>query len=335
MTVRIRTAFLLLLAVAGLVACSRSPAPDKPSAAPATPLRKVRLQTDWFPQAEHGGFYQALARGFYREAGLDVELLPGGPGANIKPKVINRDVEFGINPSTDVIVAASRGMPLLIVGAFLQHDHQALLLHAENPIESFAQLDGQTVIAAPSLVWIRFLQRKYGITFNILPVPYGLANFFANPQAIQQCVVTNEPFLAAQHGVRVKTLRIADAGYDPYHVIFCRPDFAAAQPEIVRAFVAASVRGWRDYIEGDPAPADALILKQNPRMTAAFLAFSRRELTERRLVTGDPAKGEGAGRLALPRIEASIAQLVALQVLEQPLAVAKVATTEFLPAETK
>ena len=69
---------LLLLAVlAG--GCARQQA----AVSPATGLRKVVLQSDWFPQAEHGGFYQALAKGFYREAGLDVEILPGGPGGQL------------------------------------------------------------------------------------------------------------------------------------------------------------------------------------------------------------------------------------------------------------
>jgi NitT/TauT family transport system substrate-binding protein len=294
----------------------------------------VRLQTDWFPQAEHGGFYQALAKGFYREAGLDVELLPGGPGANIKPKIVSGDAEFGMNPSTDVIVAASRGLPLLIVGVVLQHDHQALLLHADNPINSFKQLDGQTIIASPTLVWIQLLQKKYGIHFNIQPVPYGLANFLANPAAIQQCVVTNEPYLAQRKGVQVKTLPIADSGYDAYHVIFCRRDFARANPEVTRAFVAASVRGWRDYIEGDPTPAHRLILARNAQMTPEFLAYSRTELVLRNLVTGDRAKGEGVGRLSLTRLGEAIDLLLELKVIDAPMPVRAVATKDFLPRES-
>jgi len=334
MAARRSLSWLLLGALAGLVACSRPAAPRTESASPPAGLRHVRLQMDWFPQAEHGGFYQALAKGFYREAGLDVELLPGGPGANIKPKIVSGDVEFAMNPSTDVIVAASRGLPLLIVGAVLQHDHQALLLHADNPINSFRQLEGQTIIASPTLVWIQLLQKKYGIHFNLEPLPYGLAAFLANPAAIQQCVVTNEPYLAQQQGVRVKTLPIADSGYDAYHVIFCRRDFALANPEVTRAFVAASIRGWRDYIEGDPAPAHRLILARNSQMTPGFLAYSRRELILRNLVTGDRAKGEGIGRLSLTRLGEAIELLWELKVIDAPMPVRAVATKDFLPPES-
>ena len=334
MAARRSLSWLLLGALAGLVACSRPAAPRTESASPPAGLRHVRLQMDWFPQAEHGGFYQALAKGFYREAGLDVELLPGGPGANIKPKIVSGDVEFAMNPSTDVIVAASRGLPLLIVGAVLQHDHQALLLHAENPIDSFQQLDGKTIIASPTLVWIQFLQKKFAIHFDLQPMPYGLANFLADPAAIQQCIVTNEPYLAQLQGVRVKTLPIADSGYDAYHVIFCRRDFARANPEITRAFVAASVRGWRDYIEGDPTPAHRLILSCNSQMTLAFLDYSRNELIVRNLVTGDPAKGEGIGRLSLTRLGEAIDLLLELKIIDSPMAVRAVATKDFLPRES-
>jgi NitT/TauT family transport system substrate-binding protein len=334
MAERRQFSLLLLFAFAGLAACSRQPAPRVDGASPPAGLPHVRLQTDWFPQAEHGGFYQALAKGFYREAGLDVELLPGGPGANLKPKIVSGDAEFGMNPSTDVIVAASRGLPLLIVGVVLQHDHQALLLHADNPINSFKQLDGQTIIASPTLVWIQLLQKKYGIRFNLQPMPYGLANFLANPAAIQQCVVTNEPYLAQQQGVQVKTLPIADSGYDAYHVIFCRRDFARANPEVTRAFVAASVRGWRDYIEGDPTPAHRLILACNAQMTPEFLAYSRTELILRNLVTGDRAKGEGVGRLSLARLGEAIDLLLELKVIDAPMPVRAVATKDFLPPES-
>jgi NitT/TauT family transport system substrate-binding protein len=329
-----RFSWLLWFALAGLAACSRPAAPRADGVPPPAGLRHVRLQTDWFPQGEHGGFYQALAKGFYREAGLDVELLPGGPGANIKPKVISGDAEFGMNPSTDVIVAANRGLPLLIVGAVLQHDPEALLLHADNPINSFKQLDGQTITAVPTLVWIQLLQKKYGIHFNLQPMPYGLAGFFANPAAIQECLVTNEPYIAQQQGVRVKTLPIADSGYDAYHVIFCRRDFAQANPGLTRAFVAASVRGWRDYVEGDPAPAHRLILARNAQMTSEFLAFSRSELVLRRLVTGDPAKGEGIGRLSLSRLGEAIDLLLELKVIDAPMAVRAVATKDYLPPES-
>jgi NitT/TauT family transport system substrate-binding protein len=312
--------FRVLLSIAlclSLVSCARQ---DKGS----NGLTRVRLQTDWFPQAEHGGFYQALAKGFYREAGLEVDLLPGGPGAHIKPKIAGGDAEFGMNPSIDIIVAAGRGLPLVMVGAYFQHDPQALLLHDDNPIRSFEQLDGKTVIASPGLAWIQYLQKKYSIKLNLQPVPYGLAQFMADRSAIRQCVITNEPYLARQQGASIRTMRLADAGYDGYHIIFCKRDFAREHPDVVRAFVEASLKGWKDYVEGDPEPAHRMILERNRNMTPEFLQYSRSEMIRNQLVSGDPSKGEYIGLFRPDRVSEIIKMLHEVGMLEQPVPVREV-----------
>src|SRR5687767_9277001 len=119
----------LLLIASFLAGCGRkeNAVPSAATAGEKPGLRKIVLQSDWFPQAEHGGYYQALARGFYREAGLDVQILPGGPGSGIKLKVAKGDADFGMNRSYDVILAVSQGLPLMIVAATMQHDPLALM----------------------------------------------------------------------------------------------------------------------------------------------------------------------------------------------------------------
>lgn len=298
-------------------------------------LRKVVLQTDWFPQAEHGGFYQALAKGFYREAGLDVEILPGGPGATIKLSVAKGLADFGMYRSDDVIVAASRGLPLIIVGAVLQHDPEALLVRASSPVKTLADLNGRSVIAPPSMTWIPYVKQKYGIKFDLRPLNYGLAVFLADPEAIQQCMMTSEPYFAEQRGLKVRTVPLADSGYDPYHSIICRRELVRNSPDVVRTFVAASIRGWRDYLEGDPAPAHALIQQRNSQMSAGQLEYSRRALIAHALVTGDPAQGERIGRISLKRIQQQIDVLTEMKILEVPVTAASVATRAFLPTSAR
>lgn len=319
---------LATLVVAG---CARRESAETASAPKTTALRKVVLQTDWFPQAEHGGFYQALAKGFYREAGLDVEILSGGPGVAIKLAVAKGQADFGMNRSDDIIMAVSQGMPLLIVGAVLQHDPEALLVHESSPVKSLADLNGRTVIAPPSMTWIPYVQKKYGVKFDLTRTNYSLAIFLADKNTIQQCIVTSEPYYAAQRGVRVRTVALADEGYDPYHTIICRRELARTSPELVRAFLAASIRGWRDYLEGDPAPANELILKRNAEMSPGQIAFSREALITRKLVAGDGAKGEGIGRISTARVASQIAVLTELKILEKPVSAAAVVTQEFLP----
>ena len=327
-----RIGFMVGLAALLAAGCARQRPAD---AAPATrpgELHKVVLQTDWFPQAEHGGFYQALAKGFYREAGLDVEILPGGPGAAIKLSVAKGQADFGMYRSDDVIVAASRGLPLIMVGAVLQHDPEGLLVHDESPVRTLADLNGHHVIAPASMTWIPYVQKKYGITFDLTQVNFSLSVFLADKDAIQQCMVTSEPYFVAQHGVRARTVPLADSGYDPYHTIMCRRELARTSPGIIRAFLAASIRGWRDYLDHDPAPANELILQRNAQMSAAQIAFSRDALIARSLVKDDVTHGEGIGRISVARIQSQIDVLTELKIIEKPVAVASVVTREFLPA---
>ena len=312
---------------------------DKPApagAAPTTPpLRKVVFQSDWFPQAEHGGFYQALAKGFYRQAGLDVEIRPGGPGVGIKVPVATGDVDFGLNRSDDVMVVASRGLPLVMVAAVFQHDPQALMVHAESPVKAFKDLKGRAITASVGMTWIPYLQKKYGITFDLKPNTYSVAGFLADPEAIQQCFVTNEPFYALQLGVRVRVLPLAESGYDVYHTIICRRDLLHQSPELVRVFVAASLRGWSDYLDGDPAPAHDLLMKRNAQMSRERLEFSRGELILRSLITGRREQGEAIGQLSLARLAEELDVLLALKVMDTPVAVTAVATRDFLPPAPK
>lgn len=321
--------FVALALAAGLAAgCSRQEAPRAP--AKYVP-RKVVLQTDWFPQAEHGGFYQALARGFYAQAGLEVEIWPGGPGAGIKLKVAKGDADFGMLRSDDLLIAASRGMPLTMVMATMQHDPMALMVHDASPVRTFRDLQGRVVIGNVGMAYLPYLERKYNVTFEKRQNTYGLGEFLANPEVIQQCLVTNEPYFVQQHGRKVRTLPLADTGYDCYHAVFCRKELTRTAPDVVRAFVHASIRGWRDYLDGNPALADKMILERNPQMTADLLHFSRSEMILRGLITGDRVKGEDVGQLSLARLRNQLDVLLNLHIMELPVAIDQVASTEYLP----
>lgn len=327
----------MILAVLGAVGCARekAAAPDVAVAPKGPVLRKVVFQSDWFPQAEHGGFYQALAKGFYRQVGLEVQIRPGGPGVGIKVPVSTGDVDFGMNRSDDVMVVASRGLPLIMVAAILQHDPQALMVHEDSPVKSLRDLSGRTVTASVGMTWIPYIQKKYGIKFDLKPNSYSLAAFFAADETIQQCFVTNEPFYARQQGVKVRTLPLAESGYDVYHTIICRRELTRQSPEVVRAFVAASLQGWRDYLANDPAPAHDMILKRNHQMTRELLEFSRGELILRSLVSGKAEAGEDVGRLSMTRLADQQNVLLQLKIMDGPVAITDVATRIFLPPELR
>jgi NitT/TauT family transport system substrate-binding protein len=296
-------------------------------------LTQVVLQTDWFPQPEHGGFYQALARGYYREAGLDVTILPGGPNAMTTQKVLKRNADFAMNRADTIYSLVARDVPIMMVMATLQHDPQALLLHASNPISSFEELDGKQVMAIPGLTWITWIEAKYGIQLDIIPHDFGMERFLNDPSFIQQCLLTNEPFYVRQQGAIPKVMPLRESGFDPYHGIYCLREFTENQPGVVERFVHASIRGWEDYIRNDPSPALNLISAKNPKMTAEFMAFSYETMRTQNLVTGNAEYPSQVGQLDPIRLEELVDELNKLGVVDSGIqpALSDWVSTRFLP----
>jgi NitT/TauT family transport system substrate-binding protein len=296
-------------------------------------LTKVTLQTDWYAQAEHGGFYQALAKGFYRDVGLDVKIDQGGPSVPVGLKLATGVVQFAYGRGDEAIVEVARDIPVVVIGAAMQHDPEALLLHDESPVKSFKDLHGRSVMTVPGANWVTFVQMKYHIKFNIIPLNFGMAQFMADPQFIQQCFVTNEPYYVEKNGGHPRTILLSETGFDPYRVIVGNADYVARHPDIARAFVQASIRGWIDYLSADPAPANRQIEALNLQMTPDFIAYARDKMKEYRLVAGDAAKDESIGCLSRRRIQEQIDALQQLGALDRPLQVADVVPAGFLTQE--
>jgi len=322
---------LLLLPIIVLGGCSKQAA--EPVAAAAGPI-KIKFQTDWYPQPEHGGYYQALAKGYYAEEGLDVEILPGGPNAQVMTSVAVGRADLGMTNGDDVIVAIARGVPIKMVGAEMQRDPQGILFHAEHPLQSLKDLQGRTLMAGAGSTWIEVMRKKVGVEFTLLPLVGDLARFMNSKEFVQQCFVTNEPYFAQQRGAKVGALLIASDTYEPYRVMFTGRLFLAKHPSAVEKFVRASIRGWVDYLTGDPAPANKLLAAKRDDLTPEFMAYSIKAMNDYKLVSGDPAKGEFAGQLTAARLEKQIKLLQDVGVLDKPVKVEDVATFEFIPKAT-
>lgn len=321
---------LLVLPLVSFLAGCGKPAPS--SAASAAPgLVKIKFQTDWYPQPEHGGYYQALAKGFYAAEGLDVEILPGGPNAQVKQQVALGKAEIGMTNGDDVIVAVARGLPIKIVGAEMQRDPQGILFHEEHPLRDLKDLEGRTLMAGSVSTWVDVLRKKLGVRFNQMPLVGDLARFMNDPTLTQQCFVTNEPFFARQRGAKVGAILIASEAYEPYRVMFTSDDFIRKHPDVVGKFVRASVRGWVDYLTGDPAPGNALLTKLRDDLSPELIAFSIQAMNDYKVVLGDPARGETPGQITAARLEKQIALLQEIGLLDKPLQAGDVATFDFLP----
>jgi NitT/TauT family transport system substrate-binding protein len=308
--------------------CSRPTAPAGPALTP------VSLQADWYAEAEEGGNYQALARGFYREAGLDVNILNGGPGGFPFQKVASGNADFALGRSDDVILAVSRGhLPLVIVCAYMERDPMSVLVHEGSPVRDFPDLAGRYMMADPTSAWISYLKAKYRMDFGIIPLNYGLGQFMADPNFIVQGFATSEPYYIRQKGGNSRTLLIADSGYNPYRVIYANAGFVREHPAAVRAFVAATLRGWADFLGGDPAPAEKLILERNEAMTDDFMKFSMGALKENHFVSGDPARGERLGLITRRRMQEQVDLFVRLKIIDAPLPLDQFVSFAFLPPD--
>jgi NitT/TauT family transport system substrate-binding protein len=312
-------AALLLRALAGLLALAG------PLAAGAT--TRVRLITDWYPQPEHGGFYHAQLHGFYRDAGLEVEIVPGGPNTFAVQRVATRQGDFGMGSSDDVLLANERGIPLVAVGATMQHDPQGILLHAGSPVRDFPDLEGRAIAVTPGASWFRYLVKRYGLQrTREIPHTYSISAFVKDTNHIQQCFLTSEPFFARQAGVETRVLLIKDTGYDPYRVFFTRRELVERSPALVAAFADASVRGWRDYL-ANPGPVHAELRRLNPELSPEKMGFSVAALKEHRFVEGAARTGPAFGELRPERWQAQHGLLRDLGLIRGPFAV----TNVFLP----
>jgi NitT/TauT family transport system substrate-binding protein len=301
----------------------------------AAPATSIVLQANWYAEPEYGGYYEALAKGYYKEENLDVHIAQGGPGAFPVQKVAAGQVQFGLARSDDLIMAAQQGLPVLIVAAQLEHDPQVVIVHAESPVKGFRDLDGKSIMVEPGSTWISYLEQKYSIHINTIPENYGTAQFLADKDFIQQGFLTAEPFVFDQHKVASRSLLIADSGYDPYRALFCSRSFASAHPDAVRAFIRASIRGWEDYLGQDPSPANQLITLDHADSTPSVIAFGLAQLRKAHIVDGDAAKGERVALIKRSRLAAQISIMRQLGLLSGDMTVDQIASFDFLPEDLR
>ena len=245
------------------------------AAGAATPVAFV---TDWKAQAEHGGFYEALAEGLYARRGLDVRILQGGPSVNVPQLIAGGAADFGIG-SNDFIAfnIVKAGAPIRAVMAVFQKDPQVLITHPRKDITGLASMKGKPIMisdAATTAFW-PWLRAKYGFQDSqIRKYTFNLAPFLVDPLAIQEGYATSEPYTIEQQGhFRPQVYLLADNGYPgTANLVLAAQKWIDEKPALVQAFVDATAQGWRDYLYGNPAPANALIRRDNPEMTGALIA---------------------------------------------------------------
>ena len=270
---------------------------------------KVVFATNWKAQAAHGGFYQAVADGTYKAAGLDVTIQQGGPQVNNRPLLPAGKIDFLMTGNLlHTFDNVKNGLPVVVVAAMFQKDPQALLAHPGQGFERFESLKtAPTVLVAKDgqFTWWQWLKVQHGFRDEQLrPYNYNLGPFLANPKAVQQGYSVAEP-IYVQNQAKFKPVvhLLADHGFSTYStVIEARTETVKNKPDLVRRFVDASILGWVNYLYGDRKAANALMRKDNPEMTEDELERSVALLREQGIVDSGEALSKGIGAMDAARI---------------------------------
>ena len=284
---------------------------------PAPAADKVTFLTSWFAQAEHGGFYQAKATGLYEKAGIDATIKMGGPQVNGMQLLLAGETDVMMGYDLQVLKSLEQGLPVTTIGTSFQFDLQGMMTH--DNVASLADLKDKTILVATPgrSSWWPWLKAKYKYTDEqTRPYTFNLQPFFADPNTVQQSYPSSEPFQAKQQNVPVKFFLFARDGYPPYGTtMVATRDFAQRNPDVAARFVKASLEGWKSYF-ADPAPANALIKADNPKMTDAQIAFGIEQLKALKVLDGGDAATMGIGIMTQARWKATYDYMVAAGLLK-------------------
>ncbi|WP_428486515.1 ABC transporter substrate-binding protein [Rhodopila sp.] len=268
---------------------------------------KITFGLDWKAEAEYGGYYQALATGLYQKNGLDVVIQQGGPQVNHTQLLLAGRLDFNITSNAFLALNfVKENIPFRTVASIFQKDPAVLIAHPGEGNDSFPALKGKPImISADTRVgWWNFLKAKFGYSDSqIRPYTFNLAPFLADKKAIQQGYLGSEPFSIKQaaHFDPV-VLLVADAGFQGYSSLIATSDKRIAQqPDLVQRFVNASIEGYYSYLNGDPGPGNALILKANPEMTQALIDYGRSSMKSHGIVDSGDAATMGIGAMTAQR----------------------------------
>jgi NitT/TauT family transport system substrate-binding protein len=305
-------------------------------AAAASAQDKVTFGTNWLAQAEHGGFYQAVADGTYAQYGLDVTIRQGGPQAPNRQLLIANQVDFYIGGMT-TIDAAAEGIPIVAVAAIFQEDPQVLLAHPDAPFTDLASLSGASKIIMGKDTFFSGYWPWIKSTFEDFsddlyePYTFNPAPFLADPMAVQQGYLTSEPFeIEKQAGWTPKLFVLADYGYQPYStVIQTQQKLVDDNPDLVQRFVDATAIGWYNYLYRNNSAANALIIRDNPEMTEERIAFAIAKLKEHGVVISGEAEEKGIGCMTDARWSEFYREMTEAGVYSPGIDISKAYTTQF------
>jgi len=286
---------------------------------------RVTFATNWVAQGEHGGFYQALADGTYRQYGLDVTIVPGGPNVNNRILLPVGKIDFFLSANTlQAFDAVEQNVPTVEVAALFQKDPQVLIAHPDQGIDKFTDLKKLTLFISKEGVatYYQWLKADFGFTdAQVRPYTFNPQPFLANKMSAMQGYVTSEPFAIAKAAkFTPQVFLLADQGFSPYSTLIeTRRELVDKKPDLVQRFVDASIIGWYNYIYADNKAANGLIKKQNPEMTDELLAYCANALKKYGIVDSGDALALGVGTMTDARMKHFFDEMVRAGVVKSSL----------------
>ena len=281
---------------------------------------KFTFLTNWYAQAEHGGFYQALANGLYKRAGLDVVIRMGGPQVNAMQLLAAGQTDCLMGFDVQTLKAWEQGVAAVTVAAAFQKDAAVLIGHP-GVVEKLEDLKGRTLLissASHTSFW-PWLRAKYGLNdAQLRPYTFNIQPFVADRNVVMQGYLSSEPYsIEKETRIKPNVFLLSDHGWPPYSTtIVCMEKTVRERPQAVAAFVKASMEGWKSYLKDDPGPANALIRKDNPNMSADSIAHAIDMLRQSGMVFGGDAATMGIGIVTDARMKATYDMLVATKLLD-------------------
>ena len=283
------------------------------AAAPALASERFVYLTDWYAQAEHGGFYQAQATGLYARAGLDVTLKMGGPQVNLMQLLVAGQADCIMGFDSQTIKAWEQGIPAVNVAAFAQKDPAVIIAHPH--VKRIEDLKGKTLLVGQvgQVTYWPWLKTRYGFSdAQLRPYTFNIQPFLASKDIAQQGYLSSEPYsIEKVAGFKPSVFLLADLGWPPYATtVVCLQQTLERKPKQVAAFVKATAQGWKSYLQGDPRPGNALIRKDNPNMSEDVIAQAIARMKSNGVVLGGDAATLGIGTVTEARMKKTFDTLV-------------------------
>ncbi|PSJ63813.1 ABC transporter substrate-binding protein [Pseudaminobacter soli (ex Li et al. 2025)] len=307
------------------------------TASAALANEKVTFMTNWLAQAEHGGYYQAVADGTYAACGLDVTIQQGGPQVSGRPLLLAGKIDFYMGGNLlQAFDAVQQSIPLRIVAATFQKEPQVVMSHPGQGLDKWEDLPkaDQYILGDEGMQsFFQWMVTDYGFDpAKRVPYTFNAAPFIANAKSIQQGYVTSEPFAVEKEGgFKPNVFLLADYGFSTYATtIEAMQKTIDERPQVVQCFVDGSAKGWYSYLYGDNKAANEMIKKDNPDITDEQIAFSIKQMKDHGIVDSGEAEKLGIGAMTDEHIADFYAKMVKAKVVPEGLDIKKAYTLQFV-----